>query len=96
MRYADDFIVSFEHEYDACRFLERMRDQLQEFGLSLHPEKTRLIELGRFAAQNRKRRGLGKPETFDFLGMTFICSKTRRDKYQVKRKSRRERLSAYP
>ncbi|MCL2020991.1 MAG: group II intron reverse transcriptase/maturase [Betaproteobacteria bacterium] len=94
VRYADDFIVGFENEDDAHRFLDMMRDRLQEFGLSLHPEKTRLIEFGRFAAQNRKRRGLGKPETFDFLGMTFICSKTRRGKYQVKRKSRRDRLRA--
>ena len=77
VRYADDFIVGFQHESDARRFLDEMRERLQEFALSLHPEKTRLIEFGRFAAERRKRRGLGKPETFNFLGFTFICGKTR-------------------
>jgi RNA-directed DNA polymerase len=91
VRYADDFIVGFEHETDARRFLDEMRERLQEFALSLHLEKTRLIEFGRFAAESRKRRGLGKPETFTFLGFTFICSKTRRGEFQVKRKSRRDR-----
>jgi hypothetical protein len=71
-----------------------MRERLQEFALSLHSEKTRLIEFGRLAAANRKRRGLGKPETFTFLGFTFICSKTRRGKFQIKRKSRRDRMQA--
>jgi len=92
VRYADDFIVGFEREGDARRFLEMLRDRLGKFGLSLHPEKTRLIEFGRFADDNRKRRGLGKPETFDFLGMTFISGKTRQGKYQVKRKSRSDRM----
>src|SRR6202521_4852404 len=92
VRYADDFIVGFEHESDARRFLDEMRERLREFALSLHSEKTRLIEFGRFAAANRKRRGLGKPETFTFLGFTFICSKTRRGKFQIKRKSRRDRM----
>src|ERR1017187_2305725 len=94
VRYADDFIVGFQHEADARRFLDTMRERLQEFALSLHPEKTRLIEFGRLAAENRKRRGLGKPETFTFLGFTFICSKTRRGKFQIKRKSRRDRMRA--
>src|SRR6266404_5781261 len=94
VRYADDLIVGFEHETDARRFLDEMRNRLQEFALSLHSEKTRLIEFGRFAAENRKRRGLGKPETFTFLGFTFICSKTRRGKFQIKRKSRRDRMQA--
>jgi len=85
VRYADDFIVGFQHEGDARRFLVMMRDLLGEFALSLHPEKTRLIEFGRFAAEDRKRRRLGKPETFNFLGFTFICSKTRRGKFQIKR-----------
>ena len=92
VRYADDFIVGFQHEEDARRFLDTMRERLQEFALSLHPEKTRLIEFGRLAAENRKRRGLGKPETFTFLGFVFICSKTRRGKFQIKRKSRRDRM----
>ena len=92
VRYADDFIVGFQHEDDARRFLAMMRDRLGEFALSLHPEKTRLIEFGRFAAEDRKRRRLGKPETFNFLGFTFICSKSRRGKFQIKRKSRRDRM----
>src|SRR6266568_4323010 len=94
VRYADDFIVGFQHKNDARRFLDALRERLGEFALSLHSEKTRLIEFGRFAAENRKRRGLGKPETFNFLGFTFICSKTRQDKFQIKRKSRRDRMRA--
>jgi RNA-directed DNA polymerase len=92
VRYADDFIVGFEHEADARRFLDAMRERLAEFALSLHSEKTRLIEFGRFAAENRGRRGLGKPETFNFLGFTFICGRSRRGKFLVKRKSRRDRM----
>jgi RNA-directed DNA polymerase len=94
VRYADDFIVGFQHESDARRFLDEMCARLQEFALSLHPEKTRLIEFGRFAAENRKRRGLGKPETFNFLGFTFICGKSRRGKFLIKRKTRRDRMRA--
>jgi RNA-directed DNA polymerase len=94
VRYADDFIVGFEHEEDARRFLDALRERLKEFALSLHPEKTRLIEFGRFAAENRKRRSLGKPETFTFLGFTFICGKSRRGKFLIKRKSRRDRMRA--
>ena len=92
VRYADDFIVGFEHEADARRFLDAMRERLEEFALSLHPEKTRLIEFGRLAADNRKRRGLGKPETFTFLGFIFICSKSRRGKFLIKRKTRSDRM----
>ena len=94
VRYADDFIVGFQHESDARRFLDEMRKRLGEFALSLHPEKTRLIEFGRFAAERRKRRGLGKPETFNFLGFTFICGKTRVGKFQLQRKTRRDRMQA--
>jgi group II intron reverse transcriptase/maturase len=94
VRYADDFIVGFQHESDARRFLDEMRERLQKFALTLHPEKTRLIEFGRFAAERRKRRGLGKPETFNFLGFTFICGKTRQGKFQIKRKTRRDRMRA--
>jgi len=94
VRYADDYIVGFQHEEDARRFLDEMRERLREFALSLHPEKTRLIEFGRFAAERRLRRGLGKPETFDFLGFTFICGKTRSGKFQLRRKSRRDRMKA--
>jgi RNA-directed DNA polymerase len=94
VRYADDFIVGFQHEADARRFLDEMRKRLREFALSLHPEKTRLIEFGRFAAERRKRRGLGKPESFNFLGFTFICDKTRAGKFQIKRKTRADRMRA--
>jgi RNA-directed DNA polymerase len=94
VRYADDFIVGFQHEADARRFRDEMRERLQEFALSLHPDKTRLIEFGRLAAANRKQRGLGKPETFNFLGFTFICGKSRRGKFLIKRKTRRDRLRA--
>jgi RNA-directed DNA polymerase len=94
VRYADDFIVGFQHENDARSFLDEMRERLQKFALTLHPEKTRLIEFGRFAAERRQRRGLGKPETFNFLGFTFICGKTRHGKFQIKRKTRRDRMRA--
>jgi group II intron reverse transcriptase/maturase len=92
IRFADDLIVGFEHETDARRFWDAMRDRLREFALSLHPDKTRLIEFGRYAAQNRKRRGLGKPETFKFLGFVLLCGKSRRGKFLIKRKSRRDRM----
>jgi RNA-directed DNA polymerase len=94
VRYADDFIVGFQHERDARCFLDEMRERLGKFALSLHPEKTRLIEFGRFAAERRQRRGLGKPETFNFLGFTFICGKTRAGKFQIKRKTRADRMRA--
>ena len=94
VRYADDFIIGFQHESDARRFLDEMRERLGKFALTLHPEKTRLIEFGRFAAERRQRRGLGKPETFNFLGLTFICGKTRAGKFQIKRRTRRDRMRA--
>src|SRR4029077_17072444 len=94
VRYADDLIIGFEHERDARRFWDAMRDRLQEFSLSLHPEKTRLIEFGRFAADRRAQRGLGKPETFNFLGFTFICERNSRGQFLVKRITRRDRLRA--
>src|SRR3954469_24400290 len=92
VRYAADIVVGFEHE--ARRFWEAMRERLQEFALSLHPDKTRLLEFGRFAVANRKRRGLGKPETFTFLGFTFICGRARRGDFQIHRKTRRDRMQA--
>jgi RNA-directed DNA polymerase len=94
VRYADDIVVGFEHETDARRFLDMMRARLEEFALTLHPEKTRLIEFGRRAAERREKRGLGKPETFNFLGFTLICGKSRRGKFLLWRKSRRDRLQA--
>jgi RNA-directed DNA polymerase len=94
VRYADDVVVGFEHENDARRFWDAMRERLRTFSLSLHPEKTRLIEFGRHAAANRKRRGLGKPETFNFLGFTFIAGKSLRGRFLLKRRSRRDRMKA--
>ena len=94
VRYADDIVLGFEHEADARRFLEAMRTRLQTFSLTLHPDKTRVIAFGRFAADNRDQAGLGKPDTFDFLGFTFISGKTRQGKFLVKRKSRRDRVKA--
>ena len=92
VRYADDIVVGFQHEDDARRFWEAMRERLREFSLSLHPDKTRLIAFGRHAAQNCKKRGLAKPETFTFLGFVFICGKSRRGDFQLRRKSRRDRM----
>src|SRR5690242_8617141 len=86
VRYADDFIIGFQHEHEARRFLDKMRERLRGSALSLHPEKTRLIEFGRFAAERRKRAGLGKPETFNFLGFTFICGNTQAGTFQITRK----------
>ena len=94
MRYADDTIVGFEHEADARRFLAALRTRLAGFALLLHPDKTRLIEFGRYAAARRARRGLGKPETFNFLGFTMICGRSRSGSFLIKRKTRRDRTRA--
>jgi group II intron reverse transcriptase/maturase len=94
VRYADDLVAGFEYQADAVRFLAALRERLESFALSLHPDKTRLIEFGRFAAANRERRGLGKPETFNFLGFTHICGHTRNGKFSLRRKTRRDRLRA--
>ena len=94
VRYADDIVVGFEHEAEARRFWDAMRDRFEEFALSLHPDKTRLIEFGRHAAVRRAQRGLGKPETFNFLGFTFICGKSRRGAFLIKRKTRSDRMRA--
>ena len=92
VRFADDVVVGFEHQNDArCN---AMRERLQEFSLLLHPEKTRLIEFGRHAAARRARRGVGKPETFNFLGFRFICGTSRRGKFLLKRKTRHDRMRA--
>ncbi|MBU6298153.1 MAG: group II intron reverse transcriptase/maturase [Alphaproteobacteria bacterium] len=92
VRFADDIVVGFEHESDARRFWEAMRERLQEFSLTLHPDKTRLIEFGRYAVANRKQRGLGKPETFTFLGFTLLCGQSRKGHFLLKRKSRCDRM----
>jgi group II intron reverse transcriptase/maturase len=85
VRFADDFIAGFEHEGDARRFLRDLRERFAKFNLELHPDKTRLIEFGRFAAERRKKRGLGKPETFDFLGFTHLCAKNRNGQFWLRR-----------
>ena len=94
VRYADDIVTGFQHEADARRFWDAMRERLQEFALTLHPEKTRLLEFGRLAAAKRARRGLGKPETFNFLGFTFISGKSRQGKFLLGRKTRSDRMRA--
>jgi group II intron reverse transcriptase/maturase len=94
VRYADDLVTGFEHEDDARRFLDAMRERFDAFALSLHPEKTRLIEFGRHAAARRARSGLGRPETFTFLGFTYICGRSRRGNFQLQRKTRRDRQRA--
>jgi RNA-directed DNA polymerase len=94
VRYADDFVVGFQDRGDAERFLRELRRRLERFGLQLHPDKTRLIEFGRYAAERRAKRGLGKPETFDFLGFTHYCGTTRKGTFTIKRKSIAKRLRA--
>ena len=93
LRYADDTALGFQHRDEASRFLEDFKNRLSKFGLTLHPDKTRLIEFGRFAEENRRRRGEGKPETFDFLGLTHICSRRHRDgRFTVKRRTVKKRF----
>ena len=94
VRYADDIVVGFEHQADAERFWTDMRERLAGFALTLHPGKTRLLEFGRHAAAKRQARGLGKPETFNFLGFTHICGRTRRGGFLLRRKSRSDRVRA--
>lgn len=92
VRYADDFVVGFQHRVEAERFLAELHKQLAANHLELHPEKTRLIEFGRFAARDRKRRELGKPETLDFLGFTHICSRSRKGAFLLRRHTIKKRL----
>lgn len=94
VRYADDTVIGFEHRTDAERFIGEMRERAEQFGLSVHPQKTRLIEFGRQAARRRAECGLGKPETFNFLGFTHICTRTRRGAFALKRLTRRDRMQA--
>jgi len=94
VRFADDFVVGFEHRQEAEQFLSELRERFTRFGLELHADKTRLIEFGRYARRNRERRGEGKPETFNFLGFTHSCGKTRRGGFTVLRKTMRKRMQA--
>ncbi len=94
VRYADDFVLGFREESDARRCLADLRERLTSFGLELHPEKTRLIEFGRYAEERRTRRGDGPPETFDFLGFTHISGKTRRGAFTIHRLTARKKFQA--
>ena len=94
IRYADDTVVGFQRQADAARFLRDLRERLAKFALDLHPDKTRLIEFGRFAVRDRAARGLRKPETFDFLGFTHICAKSRSGAFLLMRHTMRKRMRA--
>jgi RNA-directed DNA polymerase len=94
VRYADDWVAGFQFRDDAVRFQRAVAERLGQFGLKLHPDKTRLIEFGRFARANRRRRGLGKPDTFDFLGFTHCCGETRKGKFIVLRLTSGKRMRA--
>jgi RNA-directed DNA polymerase len=94
VRFADDFVAGFEHQADAQQFLNDLRERLAKFSLELHPDKTRLIEFGRNAARARAARGVGKPETFDFLGFTHFCGKTKNGRFWLKRKTISKRMRA--
>lgn len=94
VRWADDFIVGFEHREDAERFLADLRERFAQFALELNAEKTRLIEFGRYAARNRQARGLGRPETFDFLGFTHCCAKNKSGGFMLRRTTIKKRMAA--
>src|SRR5262249_39227281 len=94
VRYADDFVMGFQHEADAVRFRADLQTRLTRFGLEVHPDKTRLLRFGRFADAQRRERGEGKPETFDFLGFTHICGNTRSGTFELHRRTMKERMRA--
>jgi len=94
VRFADDFVAGFQHRHEAERFLAELRERFARFGLQLHADKTRIVEFGRFAEQNRRKRGDGKPETFNFLGFTHSCGKTRKGHFTVLRQTMRQRWQA--
>lgn len=94
VRYADDFVIGFREESDARKCLAALAERFAKFGLELHPEKTRLIEFGRYAEERRAKRGAGPPETFDFLGFTHISGQTRRGDFTILRKTSRKKFQA--
>ncbi len=94
IRYADDLVVGFQHRAEAELFLKQFQERLAKFGLEIHPEKTRLIEFGRFAEANRKQRGKGKPETFQFLGFTHYCGRNSKGSFVVWRRTAAKRMRA--
>jgi len=91
VRYADDFVMGFQREEDAHAMREALADRLARFGLELHPDKTRVLQFGRFARQNRERRGSPRPETFEFLGFTHIAGVSRRGAFQLQRRTSRKK-----
>ena len=95
VRYADDLVLGFQLKADATRFLQEFKERLAQFSLDLHPDKTRLIEFGRYAARDRQQRGAGKPETFNFLGFTHYCGRRHKtDTYTVGRLTAKTRMAA--
>src|ERR1700694_2475081 len=95
IRYADDTIVGFQHEHEARAFLDDLKERMRKFELALHPDKTRLIRFGRHAAKQRERLGEGKPETFDFLGFTHFCTRSRKwGSFVIGRKTIKKRMRA--
>ena len=92
INYADDMIICFQYENEAKKIYELMRIRLKECKLEFAEDKTRLIEFGRYAEERRNKRGLGKPETFDFLGFTHYCGKSKNNKFRVKRKTSKKKL----
>jgi group II intron reverse transcriptase/maturase len=94
VRFADDFVAGFEHRHEAEQFLTELRERFAKFGLALHADKTRIVEFGRYAEQNRRKCGGGKPETFNFLGFTHSCGKTRKGHFTVLRQTMRQRWQA--
>ena len=94
VRYADDIVIGFQEKAEAERFWDERKERMKKFNLELHPEKTRLLEFGRYAARDREQRGEGKPETFNFLGFTHICGQTRKGRFAVLRQTIRKRMQA--
>ena len=99
VNFADDFVAGFQYKSEAERYYKELKERMEKFGLELESSKSRLIEFGRFAEQNRRARGEHKPETFDFLGFTFYCSKNRKGgfvpKVQTSRKKFEQKVRAY-
>jgi len=94
VRFADDFVAGFQHRHEAERFLAELRERFARFGLQLHADKTRIVEFGRYADHNRRNRGVGPPETFNFLGFTHSCGRTRNGHFTVLRQTMRQRWQA--
>lgn len=94
VRYCDDFVCCFQYEEDAKKFYEQLQNRLGKFNLTIAEDKSRIIEFGRFATEDRGKRGQGKPETFDFLGFTHYCGKSSNGKFRVKRKTSRKKYTA--